>query len=210
VLADEKTYKYVDPHFSPDGKRLFFIYTKPAKMENAPKRQMFDIWYVQRRGTGWSAPANVAAPISTNNAQEYFVSLTSNETIFFGSNRADAKNFDLYSARLGKDGKYENPKRLPGEVNTNRYEADVFVAPDESYVIFSSSGREDGRGQGDLYVSFKDVTGAWSAGINLGEKVNSKQEEFAPSVSRDQKALFFSRGSVIHWVSTDVIETLRP
>lgn len=209
VLPNEKKYKYVDPHFSPDGQRLYFIYTKPADASKAPKRQMFDIWYVERSEKGWSSPVNVPSPISTNDANEYFVSLTTDKKMFFGSNRDDRNNFDLYSAQLGQDGQYEEPTRLRGNVNTSKYEADVFVAPDESYVIFSSSGREDGRGQGDLYVSFKGSDGNWSAGINLGDNVNSKQQEFAPSISRDQKVLFFSRGGVIHWVSTSVIDDLR-
>ncbi|MEM8668176.1 MAG: hypothetical protein AAGG48_11710 [Planctomycetota bacterium] len=208
LLRSEKQYKYVDPHFSPDGKRLYFIYTKPEN--GKPRNQRFDIWFVERTGKGWGEPVNIGAPISTIDAEEYFVSLTSEGTIFFGSNRSDPDNFDLYSARLGKNDRYDQPVPLPGKVNTNNYEADVFVAPDESYVVFSSSGREDGRGQGDLYVSFKDSDGNWSAGRNLGDRVNSNRQEFAPSISRDQKALFFSRGGVLYWVSTKVIEDLRP
>lgn len=210
LIPSEKKYKYVDPHFSADGKQLFFIYTKPLDNKNSSKRQFFDIWYVQRTSAGWSAPINLGAPVSTATANEYYVSLTSKQKMFFGSNRSNANNFDLYSATLGMDGRYEEPQPLAGKVNTNRYEADVFVAPDESYLVFSSAGRKDGMGQGDLYVSFKDEAGNWGAGINLGKRVNSKRQEFAPSISPDQKALFFSSGGVIHWVSTSVIEELRP
>ena len=210
LLPEEKKYKYVDPHFSPDGKRMYFIYTKPADEKKLSNRQRFDIWYVQRDGNGWSDPVNVPSPISTPDANEYYVSLTSQLKIFFGSNRADGNNFDLYSASLGTDGRYQQPVPLPGKVNTRGYEADVFVAPDESYLIFCSSGRPDGFGQYDLYVSFKDSSGNWSEGKNLGERVNTKREEFAPSISRDQKALFFSSGGAIHWISTSVVEELRP
>ncbi|MFK7821853.1 MAG: TolB family protein [Planctomycetaceae bacterium] len=209
LLPNEKTYKYVDPHLSPDEKRLYFIYTKPIELRGAPKRQMFDIWYVERRGSGWGQPINIGSPISTNNANEYYVSLTSKGTIYFGSNRASRNNFDLYSARLGADGRYQSPQPLAGKVNTDRYEADIFVSPDESYVVFSSSKRPDGLGQGDLYVSFKSEDGTWSAGINMGKRVNSNRQEFAPSISRDGKYLFFSSGGVIHWVDASVIEDLR-
>ena len=210
LLSAETKYKYVDPHFSPDGQRLFFIYTKPADPASARPQQWFDIWYVNRTDDGWSLPVNVGAPVSTPHAHEYYVSLTSGQTMFFGSNRADPDNFDLYAAELGQDGAYQQPQTLKGEVNTSHYEADVIVAPDESYIIFSSSGREDGLGRGDLYVSFKDAEGNWSAGKNLGDGVNSEQQEFAPSLSDDQQALFFSRGGVIHWVSTSVIDAQRP
>ena len=209
LLPNETKYKYVDPHFSPDGRRLYFIYTKPADAKKAPKRQMFDIWYVQRRGEGWGPPVNVGSPISTTDANEYYVSLTTKGTLYFGSNRDDRNNFDLYSAGPGANGRYQSPKRLAGKVNTDKYEADVFVASDESYVIFSSSGRNDGLGQGDLYISFRNTDGQWGAGINMGPRVNSKQQEFAPSVSRDGKYVFFSSGGVIHWVDASVIKDLR-
>ena len=111
LLANEKKYKYVDPHFSADGQRLFFIYTKPADSSSAPKQQRFDIWYVDRnKGGGWGSPVNVAAPISTTDAHEYYVSLTSKQTMFFGSNRAAPNNFDLYSAEPGANGTYQPPK----------------------------------------------------------------------------------------------------
>lgn len=209
LLPDEKKYKYVDPHFSPDGKRLYFIYTKPAKEQNAPKNQMFDIWYVERRGRGWGPPVNVGSPVSTLNANEYYVSLTSKGKMYFGSNRADRNNFDLYSASLGKDGRYHAPQKLKGKVNTDKYEADVFVSPDESYCIFSSSNRRDGLGRGDLYVSFRNPDGTWGAGINMGDRVNSKQQEFAPSISRDGKYLLFSSGGAIHWVDASVVGDLK-
>lgn len=208
-LLDEESHKYVDPHLSPDGKRLYFIYTKPPEGTASPERPVFDIWYVNREGNGWSAPINLASPISRPVANDYYVSLTADQTVYFGSNRADAQNFDLFSAKLGTDGKYQKPLPLRGKVNTNHYEADVFVSPDESYLVFSSNGREDGMKQGDLYVSFRSENGTWSRGINMGKQINSDGNDFAPSISRDGKYLFYSRGGVINWVDSSVIEDVR-
>ncbi|MEM8735379.1 MAG: hypothetical protein AAGG44_14195 [Planctomycetota bacterium] len=212
-LLDESIHKYVDPHFSPDGQRLYFIYTRP--LEKSRKRAPFDIWYVNRSGDRWSEPINVGSPVSAPEADDYYVSLTAEKTIYFGSNRGDAGNFELYRSTLGADGKYRAPEVLLGEVNTKHYEADVFVAQDESYLIFSSSGRKDGAGDGDLYVSFRGEDGAWGAGINwgsginMGSGINSSGNDFAPSVSRDGKFLFYSRGGVIHWCDSKVIQDLR-
>lgn len=209
LLSDEK-YKCVDPHLSPDQSRLYFIYTKPAVSEGAPERPVFDIWYVNREEDGWGEPVNVGAPVSSMNAEEYYISLTTEGTLYFGSNRANNRNFDLYSASLNSNGSYSSPKLLKGEVNTKNYEADVFVAPDESYIIFCSNGRKGGLGRGDLYISFRNSDGTWPEAINMGERVNTEQQEFAPSVSRDGKYLFFSRSGNIHWVDSSVIEELRP
>jgi Tol biopolymer transport system component len=208
-LLPETKYKCVDPHFSPDQQRLYFIYTKPAPGAAPPPRPVFDIWYVQRQQDGWSSPINIGAPISSEQAHEYYVSLTSDQTIYFGSNKANPKDFDLYSARRNEDGSYQVPQRLEGAVNSPGYEADVFVAPDETYVIFCSTDRKIGLGRGDLYISFRNENGTWREAINMGKQVNSKWHEFAPSLSPDGKQLFFSRGGVVHWVDAAVIESHR-
>ena len=68
----------------------------------------------------------------------------------------------------------------------------------------------------DIYVYFKKADGTWSKPINLGESVNSNVGETVPSVTPDGKYLFFSRYneegglSNLYWVSTQVIEDLRP
>lgn len=208
-LLDEKKFKYVDPHLSPDGQRLYFIYTRPVGSSRGGRNAPFDIWYLNRKGDGWSEPVNIGMPISAPDANDYFVSLTSERSLYFGSNREEANNFDLFCSKVGADGRYLQPERLRGDVNTDHYEADVFVSPDESYLIFSSNGRADGIGDGDLYVSFRSEDGSWSRGINMGKAINSSGNDFAPSVSRDGKYLFYSRGGTIHWIAAGVIGDLR-
>lgn len=206
VLLSVEQQNYVDPFLSFDGKRLYFISTRP--LQNG--KRSFDIWYLLRPGDGWSEPVNVGPPVSTENANEFYVSMTSEKTLYFGSNKANPKNFDLYASRLGEDGVYQDPERLRGRVNTPHYEADVFVMPDESAVIFCSSGRDGGMGRGDLHVSFRDEDGVWSEALNLGVDVNTEYHEFAPSVSPDGKYLFFSRGSKgLMWVDASLISDLR-
>ncbi len=80
-----------------------------------------------------------------------------------------------------------------------------FIAPDGSYLLFSRAY--------DLWVSFREKDGSWSAPIKLGPEVNSPGFELCPVVSADGKYLFFTsaRGAGIHayWVGADVIEKAR-
>ena len=114
---------------------------------------------------------------------------------------------ELYKAR-----EYYTENLGPG-INSEHYEGDVYVAPDESYMIVSIYGREDDFGGGDLYVSFRDPEGAWSPPRNMGPDINSNKRDFCPMVTPDGKYLFFSskRHGVgdIFWVDADVIEKLR-
>ncbi len=67
----------------------------------------------------------------------------------------------------------------------------VFVSPDETVAIFSMNTPQT-KGEEDLFVSFKDETGAWGDFVNLGSKINTGKAEFAPFLSEDKKSLYFS------------------
>lgn len=207
VLADAE-YGFNDPFLSPDGKRLYFITDMPLDGgEGAPDH---DIGYVERGVEGWSEPKDPGPSINTE-FNEYYISFTSEGDMYFGSDRpgvgGEQRGFDLFVSRWA-DGGFQPASRLVGEVNTEHYEADVFVAPGESYVIFSSQ-RPDGLGRGDLYVSFRRTDGTWRPAKSLGAPINSAGHELCPFVTSDGKYLFYTSGGDIYWVAARVLEELR-
>jgi Tol biopolymer transport system component len=111
------------------------------------------------------------------------------------------------------NGVYQEPENLGPVVNSEHYEGDVYVAPDESYLIISIYGRDDDLGGGDLYVSFRDSDNGWSAPKNLGPNVNSSERDFCPMVTPDGKYLFFSSKRIgvgdIFWVDAGVISEVQ-
>lgn len=202
-------YEYNDPFLSPDGKRLYFISDQAADGQG-PKKD-FDIWYLERRKDGWSdRPINAGSGINTDK-NEYYMSFTREGTMYFSSNGgtspATDKNYDIRYARYAK-GTFEPSQKLTRAVNTDHYEADVFVSPDEDYIIFCAE-RPDGHGQGDLYISFKSKSGQWQPAKNMGSAINTEAYEFCPFVSSDGNYLFFSRSGDIFWVDAKVIQALR-
>ncbi len=66
-----------------------------------------------------------------------------------------------------------------------------WIAPDESYLIFSGQGRSDGVGGFDLYLSQRR-DGVWQAARLLGGGISSPKGDFNQSVSPDGKYFFFS------------------
>jgi hypothetical protein len=97
---------------------------------------------------------------------------------------------------------------LGDAINTPHYEADVFISPDEKYIIYCSE-RPDSKGKGDLYISFKNDKGEWQPAKNMGTPINTEGYEFCPFVTSDGKFLFFSRGGDIYWVAAEVISSLK-
>lgn len=200
-LLVHKVYSFNDPMLSPDGNRLYFISDMP--MEGKGDKKDYDIWYIERSGSHWSDPVNIGEPINTA-GNEYYISFTENGTLYFSSNKHDERNYDIfYSEHV--DGVFKNPIRLDDNINSERYEADAFIAPDRSYIIFSAI-RKEGFGQGDLYISFRDDEGNWSKARNMGDDINDEHHQLCPFVSKDGKYLFFTSNQDIYWVDAAILD----
>ena len=82
--------------------------------------------------------------------------------------------------------------RLGESINTANSEFNAFIVPDESFLLFSSYGREDDLGGGDIYISHKLDDGSWSQAQNMGYSINSDKLDYCPFVTYDGKYLFFT------------------
>ncbi|MTI87527.1 MAG: hypothetical protein FH748_06115 [Balneolaceae bacterium] len=169
-----------------------FISTRPTKEGQLPKEGT-DIWMMQKRSTGWDDPQRVAILNSDN--LEWFPSVTDNGTIYFGSERQGGNlepkgTSDLWRSRLVNE-KYTEPENLGNIINTPGNDIEGYIAPDESFLIFSSNGYKNTRGTYDLYISY-NREGAWTKPQNLGDMINSEGWEFGAKLSPDGKYLFFT------------------
>jgi hypothetical protein len=200
-------YSYNDPFLTPDEKSLFFISDRP--LSGVGPKKDYDIWYVERQSGKWSDPINAGAHINSVK-NEYYISFTSNGKMYFSSNtgaQVGSNNYDIYSSEFSA-GAFQPAVKLAANVNSEHYEADVFVAPDESYLVFAAN-RPGGLGSGDLYVSFRDANGNWTPARSLGNAINTETDDFCPYVSPDGKYLFYASRGDIYWVSIDVIKSQR-
>lgn len=207
ILSHNK-WGYNDPFLSPDENKLYFI-SKRA-LDGSGNKNDHDIWYVERQENGWSEPIN-AGPNINSDSNEYYISFTKNGTMYFSSNKEAPENmrynFDIYSSK-NIDGEFQKAVKLGDSINTTSYEADVFIDPNESYIIFCAD-RNDGLGQGDLYISFKKPDGSWTKSKNMGEPINSNNHELCPFVSSDGKYLFYTSNEDIYWVDTKIFEQYK-
>lgn len=206
ILVHE-VYSYNDPFLTPDEKKLFFISDRTLT-GTGPKKD-YDIWYIERQAGGWSEPKNAGKNINSDK-NEYYISFTKTGKMYFSSNTQDNErknNYDIYSSDM-KNSEFQPSIKLGPGVNTSSYEADVFVAPDESYVVFAAN-RPGGLGSGDLYISFRRQDGTWTPSKSLGNAINTETDDFCPYVSPDGKYLFYASRGDIYWVSTEVLKKLR-
>lgn len=112
------------------------------------------------------------------------------------------------------DGKREEPQPFGKEINSGKLTAHPFIAPDESYLIWDSE-REGGYGRTDLYISFRQEDGSWGPAINLGDEINSENQDIYGSVTPDGRYFFFSSLNLdegkanIFWVDAQLLENLK-
>jgi Tol biopolymer transport system component len=200
-------YSYNDPYLTPDEKRLFFISNRP--MNNEGPKKDFDIWYIERNGTGWSMPVN-AGPKINSSKNEYYTSFTKTGAIYFSSNingTDEAENYDIYTCRY-VNGQFQDAVRLGPAINGDGYEGDVYVNPDETYLIYCSN-RPGTFGRGDLFISYMNADGSWTQAKNMGKEVNEERTEYCPFVTPDGKYLLFTAKDDIRWIDAGIIERLK-
>jgi Tol biopolymer transport system component len=201
-LLAEDQWGEKEPYPSLDGRRLFFASRRPPA--GGTQASNYDIWVLERSGTAWGAPRHLGAPPNSSTYDNY-PAVARNGNLYFSSHRVSGAN-DLFVSRFS-NGRYQEPEAISA-VNTAATDADPYIAPDESYMIFSSD-RPGTRGEGDLYISFRQ-RGGWSEPRTLGDLINTTEYEYTPFISPDGKALFFSRGwGDIYWVATKSLN-LRP
>ena len=130
-------------------------------------------------------------------------------SLYFSAVRDDTLGRrDSYRAQY-KEGEFEAPVNLGPGVNGPTDEGDIFVSPDESYLIHVSAEREDALGSSDLYISFREDDGSWSHDIHMGDVINSEESDYCPAVFPDGKYFFFTRGDDVMWVDAAIIDSYR-
>ena len=182
-------YNDIEPAFSPDGKKVFFASDRPLK--KGGKVGDYNIWYVEKDANGWNDPVLVDSSVNTEN-DEFYPSVSNSGKLFFTAKRPGSfGGEDIYYSEF-VNGKYTKPVNAGSAINSELPDFNAFIAPDESYLIFSSSGRDDGFGGGDLYISFKVNDTLWTEARNMGKNINSTELEYCPFVTFDGKYLFFT------------------
>ena len=195
----------VDLFITTNGRRLYFCSNRPLEGQSGTPKD-FDIWTSERTAEGWAEPANLGAPVNSS-TDEFYPSLTKDGTIYFQSRRPGGPGLaDIWRARP-IDGRFVQAECLPPPVNSAGFEGDTLVAPDESYLIVSTS-RDVKMSLADLYLSFCGPNGTWTPLVKLGFDVSSpKSGENCQMLSPDGRYLFFTRGGDIYWVDAAVINS---
>ena len=180
------------PSLTSDGNRLFFTSQRPLLPGDPPlPRGQGLLWYVERTDTGWSDPEHFGIATDPQSLPSC-VSVAANRNLYLALRSLEDSDSDIYLVRF-QGGRYLEPERI-GAIASPAPDHSPFVAPDESYLIWSSF--RGGHGLSDLFISFRGPNGGWSEPRNLGPRINSGAKEEYPYVTPDGRFLFFNSNRV--------------
>ena len=198
---------FLSPTFSLDGRTLYM-----RRVNN--RGAMNNVWQSQRAGEVWSIPA----PFLEETYGVYDFMPTASGNAYVGSNPSsdDTKNGITYAySLLNRSNGTVTVKSLGRPLNEPGFNGDLYVAPDESYMIVSAN--ETKTYESELYISFRKSNSTWTVPVSLGPKINDGlAHRWGQYVTPDGKYLFYSHGTsekdcAIYWVRFDILlKTLRP
>ncbi|MBK9636915.1 MAG: PD40 domain-containing protein [Bacteroidetes bacterium] len=185
-------YDDLEPFLSNDELRLYFASNRPTNVSTDTLVD-FDIWYVERKSIHdpWLRPINMGAPVNTSQ-DEFYPCITLSGNLYFTGGGEGTKGKDDIFMSEWVNGKFTVPVSLDTTINSEGYEFNAFIAPDESYLLFTGYNRTGGQGSGDLFISKKMEDGKWGQAESLGTEINSKQMDYCPFVNTTTNELFFT------------------
>jgi hypothetical protein len=186
ILPFSGQYRDTDPVLAPDGQSILFASDRPV---NGKDQHRWSIWRAPRTASGWEDAKLVPGAVNAEGSQ-VFASIAANGNIYFASDRKTG-SYDVFRSKLF-DGEYREAEDLGPIINGAGIATfEATIAPDESYLLLGSFGRQPSFGSSDVYVSFNEG-GVWGQPINLGPQVNTRARDYSPRISGDGKWLYFT------------------
>lgn len=111
--------------------------------------------------------------------------------LFFVSDRSKGEGgADLYMSTLKVDGKWSRPENLGPRINTEAHEG--FPYFDANGKLFFCSKGHLGYGGFDIFFSEMDEFGNWATPVNLGQPINSSQDDISFCMDKEGKYGLFT------------------
>ena len=189
ILSISGKYQDIEPFFTPDGNRLYFCSDRPMGQDSS--RKDYNIWYSDLQAGEWTEPLALDTMINTK-GDEFYPSISSKGNLYFTATRKDGFGLEDILVSQVSNGVFQKPSPLDSAINSPRYEFNAYISPDEDLIIFSSYGREDGLGGGDLYFSRRNENGSWNKAENMGSLVNSENLDYCPFIDWERKNFYFT------------------
>ncbi len=155
-----------------------------------------DIYTSSNNGSEWSEPELLTTRINTErNEGTASISADGNTLVFTSCNRPDnIGSCDLYIS-YKQNGDWTSPELLDSSVNSPDWDSQPSLSANGKYLYFVSR-RPGGFGKQDIWKT-QNINGRWTAAENLGQEINTAEDDCSPFIYLDGETLIYStRGRI--------------
>jgi outer membrane protein OmpA-like peptidoglycan-associated protein len=186
-------YEELTPVVTPNGKGLYFSRRfSPDNIGGSTDQQ--DIFYSEIYEGKWTPAYNVGKPLN-NHGPNAVCAVTPDGNKVLLMNTYDA-NGEAESKGLSISEKTVSGWSLPYTLKIRSYynlsDFNEFMLSNDGKTLILSLDRNDTYGTRDLYVSFDEGNGFWTAPRNMGSNLNTPGTELSPFLASDGVTLYFS------------------
>jgi Tol biopolymer transport system component len=175
----------LEPHITFDNRRIFWA---------SWGRKDTGTYMATRTSDGWSEAEYVGPGMAVSSSRDGQMYVTDTQL----------RPYRIVNVQI-ENGRFTQYKRLRGGIEqfqNENWSAHPCISPDGSCIIFDKNGTY-------MYVSFRNMDNEWRKPIDLTKHGFHPKVGIA-SISPDGKYLFFGKRDDIYWVSTKIIEELKP
>lgn len=181
------------PTFTQDGKTMYFTrnnFLDGKKGKNDKKITLLKLYKASLIDGKWENISEL--PFNSDNYNTAHPALSPDEkTLYFASDMPGGYGqSDLYSVSVNNDESFGTPKNLGKTINTEGRETFPFVSGDNE-LYFASDG-QPGLGGLDIFVAKMNGDASFGTIKNIGEPINSKQDDFAFIINSKNRNGFLS------------------
>lgn len=160
-----------------------------------------DLYKSTIEGDKWGRPVNLGKNVNTDNWESQPSISPDQRRIYFTSTRKGpnsdgkpiAKNMDIWYADWDDDVEDWKPAVNMESINTSGWEYTPFIAADNSTLFFASDSHKPNYGGLDFYVTrYDQSTNSWSKPENLGQPINTKEDEAFITLPASGDIIYFS------------------
>ncbi|MDR7209167.1 OmpA family protein [Flavobacterium piscis] len=181
------------PVFTRDGKTMYFTrnnFLDGKRQSDTKKVTLLKLYKAILVDEKWQNITEL--PFNSDEFSVAHPALSPDEkTLYFASDMPGAfGQSDLFKVSINEDGTFGKPENLGSEINTEGRETFPYISGDNE-LFFASDGRP-GLGGLDVFVSKINSDLNFEEVQNVGEPINTKQDDFAFIINSETRNGFFS------------------
>jgi outer membrane protein OmpA-like peptidoglycan-associated protein len=199
---NQEEFPSINPVISADENTIFF-----ARKKDFDQAEMIN----RSKNSEWSSPLVLPYPINREKRHSSIESTNSDGTVIYASGVYENNQYfyGLTEYKLNLQGQWiEGQKhRINDFKNINKFLN--FNLSNDGSILLIVADTENGYGNRDIHVSFRQLDGTFSRPKNLGNTINSCGNEATAFLAPDNITLYFSTDGLPGYGSNDIFMSRR-